>query len=294
MVEAAQAAQATAQARLVKVQADGAAQDAYLALLTAMGIPPLTQMTIADLPRQTLSPALDQPVLAIVSQALAQRPDVLGAYAAEQQSLANVRAAQSEFMPKFFLTATGAYSSSGLNVSTLPGFGQTPGTTYVGTSQFGGTILAGVTVPLFDGGLRAAQLDQARDNADAAAAALDQARDEAARQVVSAGNAVKTSLAAYAAAQASAAAAQTTFHAALEAYRNGVGPVTDATVAQTQLLLAQDAATDAYSAALSAAASLAFTAGALGTAPRINRACSPPSPGRTGNIWRRPGCGWRR
>jgi outer membrane protein len=63
------------------------------------------------------------------------------------------------------------------------------------------------------------------------------------------------------------AAAQTTFNSSLAAYRNGVGSTSDVTIAERQLLAAKNAATDAYSTALSAAATLALAAGALGKAP---------------------------
>jgi outer membrane protein len=84
---------------------------------------------------------------------------------------------------------------------------------------------------------------------------------------VAARNTLKTSLSAYAASTALATAAQITFNAALTAYRNGVGSITDVTLAERQLLVAKNAATDAYSTALSAAATLALAAGALGFAP---------------------------
>jgi outer membrane protein len=63
------------------------------------------------------------------------------------------------------------------------------------------------------------------------------------------------------------AAAQTTFNAALAAYRRDVGSITDVTTAERQLLTAKNAATDAYSTALTAAATLALAGGALGVAP---------------------------
>jgi outer membrane protein TolC len=46
-----------------------------------------------------------------------------------------------------------------------------------------------------------------------------------------------------------------------------VGSITDVTVAESKLLDARNVATDAYSAALSAAAGLALSAGALGGPP---------------------------
>jgi outer membrane protein len=267
VVEVAQASQATAQAKLAVVQSDGGVTDAYLALLTAMGISPLTKMKIADLAPQSLSPALDTPVQNIVAEALARRPDMLSAYAAQQASLANVRAAKAEFLPKIFLSATGAYNSAGLDVTSIPAIGQQAATGNISGSHLGGSILAGVTFPLYDGGTRAAVLAQTEASVDSSDAALTLARNEATRQVVGAGNAVQTSLAAVSASQALVSAAQTTYDAALAAYQNGVGSITDATLAETQLLQAQNTATDAYSAALSAAATLAFTTGALGGAP---------------------------
>ena len=267
IVEVDQARQVTAQARLVKVQAQGALQDTDLALLAAMGIPPVTTIKVEDISGRKLSANAIPSVDRIVSDALSRRPDVLGAYAAKQASLANLRAAQAEFLPKLFLSGTGAYASNGLAVSALPGIGQQSPTVNLSGSELGGTILLGVTIPIYDGGTRQALLEQARTRADSADAVLAQVRDEAMREVVKAQNSLKTSLAAYEASQALVAAAQTTFDAALEAYRNGVGSITDATVAETQLLQAKSALTDAHSAALSAAATLALAVGTLGGSP---------------------------
>jgi outer membrane protein len=267
VTEVAQARQATAQANLAVVQATGGAQDAYLALVTAMGISPLTQIRIADVAGRKLSPSTAAPVERIITDAVARRPDVQSAYAAQKASLANVRAARAEFMPKFFLSTTGSYSSGNLDVTSLPSGGQQPPTVNINGDHLGGSIFAGVTIPLYDGGTRDAQLARARAEADSADARLTQIQEQAVRQIVLADNALRTSLATYAASQTLAAAAQTTFDSARAAYRNGVGSITDLTLTQTQLLQASNASTDAYSTALSAAATLALAAGALGTAP---------------------------
>jgi outer membrane protein TolC len=113
----------------------------------------------------------------------------------------------------------------------------------------------------------AARLEQARDTVDKADTTLVQIRNEAVRQIVVARNTLTTSILAYSAATALTSAAQTTFNAALSAYRNGVGSISDATTAERQLLAAKNAATDAYSTALSAAATLALATGVLGSAP---------------------------
>jgi outer membrane protein len=263
-IEATQARQATAQARLVMVQATGAAQNAYLTLISAIGISPLTQIRVADVSDRKLSPELAGSVEKIISLALARRPDILAAYAAQKASLANVRAAEAEFFPKVFLAGTGSYNNGTLSVSGVPSIGNVPSILNVSPRGFGATVLGGVTVPVFDGGTRAAILEQAQTKADNAGLALTRSRDEAVRQIVLANNALRTSLSAYTAATAVASAAKTTFDAALAAYRSGVGSITDATMAETQLLQARNASTDAYSTALSAAAALALATGSLG------------------------------
>jgi len=271
VVEVAEARQGTAQGELAQVQASGQAQDSYVDLLAAMGISPLTHIKLADLGRRKLSSALMGPIDQIVTEALARRPDVLTAYAAHEASLARLRAAKAEFMPKLFLSATGSYSSTTLDISTLPGLGQGPSllppTLNIPTTHYGATVLLGVTVPIYDGGLRRALEGQARAEEAKTDARLEQTRDEATREIVGAANRVRTSLSALDAADALASASQVTFDAALDAYRHGVGSITDTVRAETALLEAQNASADAYSAALSSAATLALAAGTLGTPP---------------------------
>jgi outer membrane protein TolC len=274
VVEVAQTKQATAEAQLERVQADGAAQNSYLALISAMGISPMTRLAIVDIAGRRLPPSLTAPIEGFVSEALARRPDVLTGYATVQASLAGLHAAQAEFFPKVFSSGTATRLAGSLNITAIPGLGQdlpivNLPNSQLGTSthQNGATALVGATMPLYDGGSRAAMLEQARDRVDKAETSLTQIRNEAARQIIQARNTLETSLSAYRAAIALAAAAQTTFDAALTAYRNGVGSITDVTLAERQVLLAKNASTDAYSTALSAAATLALAAGVLGSAP---------------------------
>jgi outer membrane protein len=274
VVEVAQTRQASAEAKLERVQAEGTAQNAYLALISAMGISPMTRLVIADVSRRKLSAPMVARVERIASEALARRPDVLTGYAAQKASLASLRAAQAEFFPKVFASANGTRLQGNLNITAIPGIDQQapivnlPGNTLgVSQTQFATTALVGATVPLYDGGMRAARLEQARDTVDKADTTLVQIKNEAVRQIVVARNTLTTSISAYSASTALAAAAQTTFNAALAAYRNGVGSISDATTAERQLLTAKNAATDAYSTALSAAATLALATGVLGSAP---------------------------
>jgi outer membrane protein TolC len=271
-VEVAQAREATAQRQLAQVQTTGQAQAGYVALLAAMGISPLTQITVGDIGERKISADLTGPIDQFVTDALARRPDVLSAYAAHEASLATLRAAQAEFMPKVFLSATGSYTSNTVDISSLPSVGQ--GSTSVSPTlnihgtHFGGTVLLGVSVPLYDGGVRIALEGQARSDVAKTDAMLEQVRDEATREIVSAGDELRTSLSAVEAAAAVASAARISFDAALDAYRHGVGSITEATRSESALLEAQNASTDAYSSSLGAAATLALAAGTLGTAPK--------------------------
>jgi outer membrane protein len=274
VVEVAQTRQASAEARLAHVQAEGAAQNSYLALIGAIGISPTTRLEIADISRRKLPSSMTEPIEHFVSAALARRPDVLTGYAALQASLANLCAAEAEFLPKIFFAANGTRLAGNLNVTAIPGVGQqlpivNLPQNRLGTKedQLAATALIGATVPLYDAGLRAALLEQARNKVDKAETTLTQIRNEAVRQIVVARNTLKTSLSAYTASTALVAAAQTTFNAALAAYRQDVGSISDVTTAERQLLTAKNAATDAYSTALTAAATLALAAGALGAAP---------------------------
>jgi outer membrane protein len=268
VVEVSQAHQATAQAKLALVQATGAAENAYLNLISAMGISPLTRINVVTAANRRLSPGMTASIQGIISTALARRPDILTAYAAQKAANADVDAAVAEFLPKVFLTGTTAYNAASLSVTSIPGLGQQSGTANINPSRFASSVLVGATVPIYDGGTRAALLEQARNNADSAGALLTRRRNDAVRQLVVADNALRTSLSAYSASNALAAAAQTTFDGALASYRNRVGSITDVNIAQSQLLQARNASTDAYSMALSAAATLALATGALGSAPR--------------------------
>jgi outer membrane protein TolC len=264
VIEVSQARQATAQARLIVVQATGGAQNTYLNLISAMGISPLTKLRVADISRRNLSPGMATSVERIISAALARRPDILTAYAAQKASLANVRAATAEFLPKVFLAGTSAWNSSNLNVTALPAIGQEAPTVNLSGNRSSSSVFLGASVPLYDAGVRAARLMQAQADVDNANVMLVRRQNEAVRQIVLADNALRTSLSAYSASGELSKAAQTTFDAALASYRNGVGSITDLNIASTQLLQAKNAATDAYSTALSAAASLALSTGVLG------------------------------
>lgn len=271
VVEIAQTRQASAQARLGLVQANGAASDANLALSTALGVSPLSKLTVVIPPERPFDEKAQETAERVVEEALERRPDVRAALAAQQGSSARVEAAAAELRPKVFLSTTGSYTSGSVGVTTFPVFGQQPPTMNVSGHRWGATVLLGVTMPLLDGGLRDSARRQSQADLDRTTALLERVRTQTAREVVVAQNRLRTSIAAHAAARSLEDTARTTFDAARDAYRHGVGSVTAATAAQTQLLVARDARTDAYSGVQAAAATLAFATGNIGAVPAESR-----------------------
>jgi len=256
-VEVAQARQQAAQARFGLVQAQGLERDAYQALLGAMGISPLTQMRVREANGRALPESVGVPTERVIKAALAQRPDVLASFSALKASEAGITAAQAEFAPKVFLGAVAATGNTGLSATGLPTIGQ--------QSSASG-FMVGATLPLYDGGLRAARLKTAESVAEVSDATFQKTRDAAAREIVVASDTLRSALASYRAASELAAAAAITYDAAFDAYKSGLGTITVATTADSGLITARQAQADAHAASLVAAANLAFVLGAMTSA----------------------------
>jgi outer membrane protein len=267
LLESSQARQVRAQIQLATIQAEGMERDTYATLLAAMGLSPLEKIRIAPFEHRRLPPEILTPVEQVVKDALACRPDVLAAYAAEQASQASVKAAEALYRPKIFLAGTGAYASGQLGLTALPSIGDQLPTLNISGNQWSSAVLVGLTIPVFDGKRREDVIQQAKNNTVKAAATLDRIRIDAIQEIVAAQNALRTSIAANQAAEVLQEAAKTTYDAALDSYKQGVVSITSVIEAETQLLQANLATDDAYNSALSAAATLAFSTGSLGASP---------------------------
>lgn len=253
-VEVAQARQAVAQAELRRVQAEGDERDAYQTLLAAVGVNAQLKVDALAATRRALPAPAAAPLDDAIRQALSQRPDVAASYAALQASRAGVQAAQAGYLPKVYVGGNVAWGSDNFDVSGLPTIGQ----------QGSGTgVLVGMSVPLYEGGLRDAELRRARSRAGAAQDEFQRVQTAAVTEVIAARNALRTALESHRAATALVAAASTTYDAAFAAYSNGVGTVDAATEADTGLLDAREAQAEAHAAALVGAVNLAFAVGSL-------------------------------
>lgn len=257
-VELALARQAVSQAKLRTVESQGLERNTWLALLGALGLSPMTKITIAGPAPRDLPARIDPLTTEVIQQALTRRPDLVAGYSAVKAARAGITAAEADFLPKMWLGAIAAHNKVTFDVVGLPGLSQ------ASTSR---GVLVGVSLPLFDGGLRSARVQEARMRAENAQSSLETQQKNAVREIVAAESLLHTTLQSAQAAQELVTTAQTAHNAAMTAYKVGMGTVTLATETASQLLTARQAYTDAWNASLVAAANLAFVMGQM-TGPR--------------------------
>ena len=99
--------------------------------------------------------------------------------------------------------------SGQLGVTAVPAVGEQLPNLNISGNQWNGTVLLGMSIPIFDAHRRANAIQQAKNDEDKAAATLNQVRLNAVREVVSAQISLRTSLAANDAASVLRATAQT-------------------------------------------------------------------------------------
>lgn len=259
-LEVAQAKQLVAQAELNRVVAKGARQDARQALLAATGLSATASLQVEAPEYGSRSLHVIQPSRRLIEQALARRPDVMASYALAQAAKEGIPAAEADYLPKIVLVGGLANARTRFDVQGLP--------SSVGPQTSSSSILLAVSVPLYDGGMRAMRVQEAQSRARAAEETFRKTREMAAREIVVAGNALESAVASHKAAENLVKTAFITYDAALDAYQQGVGTITVANEAANNLLLARQLETDGRTAALVAAANLAFVMG------EINQCCA--------------------
>lgn len=253
-VELALARQQVAQSVLRRVNAEGLERNTYQTLLAAAGLPATSKVRISGLEQRDLPRSAPSLTDEAIRTALSRRPDLQASYAALGVAEAGVAAAEADFLPKVYLAAVAGSNRTNFEVGHLPELRHRSSTS---------AVLIGVTVPLYDAGLRSARRRDAEIHADNAKRIFQQAQQDALREIIMAQDVLHSALASYYAADELTRTASIAYDAALEAYRHGVGTVTAAMEAATGLLDARSAHADAYAASLSAAAGLAFVMGAM-------------------------------
>lgn len=253
-VEVALARQQVAQSELRRVVAKGTERDAYQALLGAMGVSPSLDINVAYTEDRALPDVTNAPTEKMIRLALSQRPDVLASYAAVEAAKAGIKATEADFLPKVYLAGAVAGGDGRFDIQGLPGISQQTSSS---------SILVGVSVPLYDGGIRAARVKEAESRAAVAAEGFKKTQELAVREIVVAADTLRSALESNQAALNLVKTSFITYDAALESYRNGVGTITVANEAANGLLNAQQMSSDAHAASLVAAANLAFVMGKM-------------------------------
>ncbi|NLA52080.1 MAG: TolC family protein [Alcaligenaceae bacterium] len=257
VLETAQANQQVAQAKLRLTTTHGNQEIAYQALLATVGLPTNIRIDIDSPPENRLPDANSALTEEAIQLAISRRPDVQASYAAMKASTAHIAATEAEFLPKVYLGAVAAHSRNNFDLRGLPSLNQRTGSS---------SVILGVTIPIFDGGIRLARLQDAHFQAENASERLRQSQQAAMREIIAASHMLRTTLSSHQAASTLVQTASTTYHAALESYRLGVGTLTAVTMADTALLDAKQALMDARTASQQGAAALAFVMGDMDSA----------------------------
>lgn len=255
-VETAQARQLVAQARLQQVRSAGLERNVYQALLEHLGVAPDTRLRIANSASAPLPSPQELPQGALLQRALADRPDIIASIAALKAAESGVDLAEADFMPKVYLAGFVLGGHNELSIGPVSGLSNS------GVSR---GVLMGVSLPLYDGGMRSSRVNDAQERVQAAQATLEKLRNAAMSEIIVSTNLLETALQSYDAAQSLVSTTGVTYDAALDAYKAGMGTITVATEAATGLLVARSAKADAHAGAQIAAATLAFALGKLNT-----------------------------
>ena len=152
-----------------------------------------------------MPPGPQDSVAAAVDQALVHQPQIIAALGKVDSSEAMLKSERRSYYPTIELAGRGFQNMGSVSSDGKP---------YSTVDKPGGDIMLSLSVPLFDGGMRASRISMAAAKMHEAEDKLAEARDATAQQVVKAYNALTTSLAEGEAAHALSAAAHTAYAAA--------------------------------------------------------------------------------
>ena len=249
-----QAQQQTAQADYDLESARGNLSDAQVALVESLGIMPSTKLQVADAEEKPFAENPDDSLDELIDRALSQRPDLVARLAKVRAEQADVQKAHAAYYPKISMDASAGWEALQVNAYNDPYFGNSKPDYGVGLS---------ISLPIFDGFIRANKLRIAQSELRAAESELANSRNAVVREVWKAYTDLKTALRKQESAAKLLSAAESAFDASLEAYRNGLGTYVDVANAQRNVTSARSVVIDTRSAIYTSAAALALSVGDL-------------------------------
>ncbi len=242
---------------------------AMYSLLSAMGSPPETKLHVAFPSNQIAPHQAGATLQHLMRTALERRPDLLADLAKLRASEAQVTAARSALFPRLLLSAKGSGKYGDISTDNLP-------STSIRGKELG--IYLDFSWTLYQGGSLRNSIRMAQSAAAEAADTLQLAQEQAMRQVALNYDELTAGIVQYEAALQLRSASQTAFDSAADAYRHGVGTLTDASNAETALGNAVSTVATVHAQVLETAAALAFATGQLASAQDVQVIASQSNP----------------
>jgi len=248
--DTAQARQNLEQSRFNLENSRGLLKTAEIALAANIGIPGNTPITVAEPSRTPSLKELDTKVIQLVDIAFRQRPDLAAQYNRWRANLAAIDQAEAKRWPTLVAngTAQRAYYNDKYN-------------------EQDHLDNAGITVSfsfdIFDGGLKASQVDVAKANANAQQAALLQSQLGAVAEVVTSYVNFRTASKKVEAAEALVAASQQSFDSTQISYKNGLKSILDVLTSQSNLTSARSSLIRSRTELFTASSKLSNATGSL-------------------------------
>ena len=220
---------AVASAQLAVVQARNAVELAKVDLIQTLQLDPRGEYDFQAPPVGTATAAV-APLDSLLNQAFARRVDLAARQTELSATAQSVRAAQASRLPT--VTVSAGYNTSLNSNSALGVFDQLD-------QRGGGSVAVGVSLPLFDRGNTAAEVQRARIAQDNARIALENQRQQVGLEVRRGYLDLQAAQQQLTAAQAQVTAAQQSLTATDQRYRAGVGTLVELTQARAVLAQAQ-------------------------------------------------------
>jgi outer membrane protein len=233
-----QARTQASQVQLALQDAEGQVQIIRGSLATALGVPATVPVDVGELPTE------------LIAKAVADRPDLAAERFRAQAAEEHIRAAAVDGLPSLTLDATGARRFFWKNGAPDPF-----STTWAG--------LITLRIPVFRGFRTVYDVQEAREQAEAAKASAERTLDQVILDVWSSYYALQTSAQRVRTTRDLLASAQQSAEVAEGRYRSGVGSILDLLTAQSALAGARSQDAQARSLWFLSIAQLAFSTGVL-------------------------------
>ena len=264
-----QAKTSASQVELSLQDAEGQVQIIRGSLATALGVPATVPVDVGELPTELPLDAMQKNVDELIAKAVSDRPDLAAERFRALAAQSRIHSSAVDGLPSLTLDATGNRTFYWRNGGPDPF-----------STNWAGLIT--LRIPLFRGFQTAYDVQQAREQADAAKAAAERTLDQVILDVWSSYYAVQTAAQRVRTTRDLLASAQQSAEVAQGRYRSGVGSILDLLTAQSALADARSQDAQARSLWFLSIAQLAFSTGVLQPgSPEIRNLPVMQTPGQT-------------